>query len=165
MSKSDRELINKQARVLQEELRNMAPNNDPQKDEWLRKLYECYKDRFLSDNDRIWKTGSIMIPLSFAPLAILPSIESPETVHYVILGIASFLIYAIWLIIADNHRAFQNKSMAWIIAIEQSVNLVNTGEAKLGKSRFTEVITVKRMRYGVLIVLGILWVIAWIWWQ
>jgi len=165
MGKSDGELIKEQAELLKKELENLTTKDDPQKDEWLRKLYECYKDRFLSDNDRIWKTGAIMIPLSFAPLAILPSIESPEAVHFLILGIASLLIYAIWLIIADNHRVFQNKSMAWITAIEQSVNLVNTGEAKLGKSKLTKVITVKRMRYGVLIVLGILWVIAGIWWQ
>ncbi len=31
--------------------------------EWLRTLHQHYSNRFLSDNERIWTVGSILIPV------------------------------------------------------------------------------------------------------
>ena len=48
-------------------------NNDLESDAWLRTLYENYTKRFLSDNERIWTTASIMnfpILCSFCCIAI-----------------------------------------------------------------------------------------------
>ena len=160
MGKANAKLVNEKAMMMQEEIKKMANN-----DEWLRKIYACYTERFLSDNCRIWKTGSIMIPLSFAPLAILPSIGRPHLIHCVILGLASIAIYIVWLLIADNHRAFQKKSISWITAIENTINLVNIGGSTVGEYILTKFITVRWMRNGIFIMLVLLWFIAALWWH
>lgn len=156
--KANAKSINEKAMMMQDEINKMTNN-----DEWLSRLYEYYTARFLSDNCRIWKTGSIMIPLSFAPLAILPSIPSPQLIHYVILGLASIVIYIVWLLIADNHRAFQNKSMPWIKAIENTIDLVNTSGCTLYEYMLTKLITARWMRRVILMTIVLLWVTAALW--
>ena len=49
-----------------EESTLVCHENDYDKDEWLRLLYSSYLKRMLSDNERIWKTGAIFIPISIS---------------------------------------------------------------------------------------------------
>jgi hypothetical protein len=105
-------------------------NNGRQVDEWLQIIYQSYSQRFISDNERIWATGAIMIPLALAIFVALPSIKEPTTLQLITLGIPSILVMMSWLVIAENHRAFQEKSRAWIVAIEETLGLQNTGGRK-----------------------------------
>lgn len=92
-------------------------------DEWLRFLYDNYHKRFLSDNERIWDNGKLMIPFSLAAFGIYANIDCPSWVQLTVLGIASSALSILWLINAENHRAFQNKSIAWVMAIEKLIGL------------------------------------------
>src|SRR3989344_4582485 len=73
---------------------------------WLQTLYQNYANRFLSDNGRIWSTGSILIPLSLAGFAAVVGLDAPRWPHVVVLMFASIALMFIWLVIAENHRAF-----------------------------------------------------------
>jgi hypothetical protein len=42
---------------------------------WLELLFKHYSDRMLSDNERIWRTGALLIPLSLAAFAALAGIS------------------------------------------------------------------------------------------
>ena len=113
------------------------------KDQWLRTLYDSYNKRFLSDNNRIWTTGSIMIPLSLAGFAALPTLQCPPFISLLSLALASTAVIVSWLLIAENHAAFQEKSLAWIIAIEETVGLKNTGGAKITSNLINRIFTFK----------------------
>ena len=141
------------------EIAKLTPHRDTPKNEWLRALYAAYTERFLSDNNRIWSTGAIMIPLSLAPFAILPAITKLQDIHFWVLSLASITVYLAWLVIADGHRQFQDKSVAWIAAIEQSIG-IDAGSPKVGTYWLTTVVTIRRMRIAILFELIIGWVVA-----
>ncbi len=44
-------------------------------EEWMKLLYSSYLQRMLSDNERIWRTGAIFVPLSLSALAALVTIK------------------------------------------------------------------------------------------
>lgn len=71
---------------------------------WLQNLYQYYLNRFLSDNSRIWLTGSIFIPLSLAGFAVVVGLECPRWPQVVVLMFVSITLIIIWLVIAENHR-------------------------------------------------------------
>lgn len=80
--------------------------------DWLKTLYKSFSDRMLSDNERIWRTGAILLPLSLSTFAAVVSIKDLHTWHIVVLGFTSSALIWSWLFIAENHRAFQQKSEA-----------------------------------------------------
>ena len=139
-----------------------------QADEWLRTLYESYTQRFLSDNSRIWITGSIMIPLSLAAFAALPTIECPTFIHLLVLAIASVAVMVSWLVIAENHRAFQEKSRAWIVAIEETLGLEETGGPKIRENLLNRMLTfaaaVQIMRWVLTFSVIIGWILVLVFW-
>ena len=139
-----------------------------QRDEWLRTLYESYTERFLSDNSRIWITGSIMIPLSLAAFAALPTISCPKFIHLLTLAIASSAVMISWLVIAENHRAFQEKSRAWIVAIEETLGLEKTGGPKIRGNILNRILTfpaaVQIMRWGLAGAVVIAWILVLAFW-
>lgn len=90
-------------------------------DEWLKCLYNNYHSRFLSDNERIWGNGRIMIPFSLSAFGLYANLDKPDFLQVLILGLASSGLIALWLVNAESHRAFQNKSMAWLVAIENVI--------------------------------------------
>ena len=109
---------------------------------WLRTLYTNYTQRFLADNENITRTAAIMIPASLAAFAILPYVRDvPELLT---LAFASSALIVLWLFIAENHRAFQNKAYAWIIAIQEILGLAGIPDAKLADNRLTRLLTRKR---------------------
>lgn len=85
----------------------------------LSSLYEGYSSRFLSDNTRIWTTAATMIPLSLGAFVVLASIDRPSRSQIVLLPLAGWLLMSIWLVIAENHRAFQEASHQWMRAVER----------------------------------------------
>lgn len=90
---------------------------------WLQILYQSYASRFLSDNERIWNTGAIVIPLSLAGFVAVISLNKPQWPQVIVLMTGSIVLMFIWLMIAENHRAFQQKSQAWLVAIERTLKL------------------------------------------
>jgi hypothetical protein len=82
-------------------------------------MYETYGNRFISDNTRIWTTAASMIPLSFGAFVVLASIDQPSRLQVVLFPLAGWLLMSVWLVIAENHRAFQDPSLQCIRAIER----------------------------------------------
>lgn len=158
-------------RLLREQIqaaREASARSGLQNDEWLRTLYQAYTERFLSDNGRIWTTGSIMISLSLGAFALLPTIGSPRPIHFIVLGLVSSAILASWLVIAENHRAFQAKSLAWIVAIEQSLGLQDTGPAKIAGAQITQILSsrgaVQLSRWVLTVSVALGWVLTGVFW-
>jgi hypothetical protein len=82
-------------------------------------LYERYTDRFLADNARIWSTAASMIPLSLGGFVVLASITRPQLFQVVLFPVASWILMSVWLVIAENHRAFQQASHQKLNDIER----------------------------------------------
>jgi hypothetical protein len=89
-------------------------------DEWLRCLYSTYHARFLADNDKIWGNGRVMISFSLSAFGIYAAYR-PTFFGTCVLALASVSLLLVWLVNAETHRAFQNKSLAWLLAIERVV--------------------------------------------
>lgn len=88
---------------------------------WLLRLHEHFTERLLSDNSRIWQTGAIFVPIALAAFGALTTVKAPVAWWQVlVLGIPSTSLTWLWLVIAENHRAFQQKSQAWLFAIEEA---------------------------------------------
>lgn len=85
----------------------------------LKFFYENYHNRFLQDNKQIWDNGKILVPFSLSAFGFYANLKSPELVSIIVLAFASILLAFVWLINAENHRAFQNKSFVWMRAIER----------------------------------------------
>jgi hypothetical protein len=134
--------------------------NDP--NTWLQVLYQNYANRFLSDNGRIWSTGSILIPLSLAGFAAVIGLDDPHWSHVVVLMFASIALMFIWLVIAENHRAFQQKSKAWLTAIERTIKIEGVGDLKVKGNFWNQLLTgkcaVQNMRWYLFLAVVIGWI-------
>lgn len=106
-----------------------AEGKDP--NDWLKTLYNAFGNRMLSDNERIWRTGAILVPLSLSAFAALVAMNSLRPWKVLVLGSASSALLWCWLIIAENHRAFQQKSEAWLLAIQETVGFERAGGPKV----------------------------------
>jgi hypothetical protein len=75
-----------------------------------------------------------MVPLSLAPLAALVSIPGAlcSWIKVLLLAIPSGALIWFWLAIAENHRAFQDKSRQWLTAIEKILEIEKPGGPKSG---------------------------------
>lgn len=120
---------------LREQLRKLET---AERDEWLRLLYDRYTERFMKDNDRIWSTGAIMIPLSLGGFVALATIQVVTVAHVLSLALASIALMLFWEVTAENHRAFQQKSEKWIKAIEEEIGLTDTGGPKADAHRIAK---------------------------
>lgn len=138
-------------------LRNY-PN--PEGDKWLQVLYNSYLNRFLSDNNRIWSTGQWMIPLSLAPLAAIPSLKTISFIRILFLAIPSISLSWIWLIIAENHRAYQNKSIKWLRAIEKVLDVARPGGPMVSDgSRLVQLGMIRKMRWVLAYGITTIWLV------
>ena len=150
---------------IRDQLKTYLENN-PNGEGWIKALHETYTQRFLSDNNRIWMTGGIMIPVSLAGFAIPVQSGSLSLLPLAVLGFASVGIMLSWLIIAENHRAFQNKSLAWVVAIEESLGLTDPFGAKIiDDSLFSGFVgngAVRLMRWFLLIGVILGWLSVWL---
>jgi hypothetical protein len=89
--------------------------------EWLRAIYQAQLQKFLHDNDRIWSSGSLLVPLSLAPFLALTRIDHLEDTHFVFFGFASSILMALWLVIGERHRQLQERSVRRLEEIEEHV--------------------------------------------
>jgi hypothetical protein len=81
-------------------------------------LHQRYSAMFLSDNTRIWTTAATMIPLSLGSFVVLASISHPSLPQIIIFSAAAWILMSVWLVIAENHRAFQEGSQRVLREIE-----------------------------------------------
>ena len=136
--------------------------------EWLRALYASYTTRFISDNNRIWVTGSIMIPLALSGFALLPTIEKPTIKLLLPIALASSVVLLAWNLIADNHRAFQEKSFAWLTAIEEILDIDKPVAVKVQKGFLMGFASfkgaVRATRWFLFFAVVIVWVLMLLYW-
>ncbi len=85
----------------------------------LTTLYQEYSKRHIADNNRIWTTAATLVPLSLGSFAVLASLERPTIGQIIVLSLGGWLLMTFWLIVAENHRKFQEGSEAWLKAIEK----------------------------------------------
>ena len=128
---------------LEGELRaNLGARPSPSlNDEWLGRLYDNYHRRFLADNAQVWGNGRVLVPFSlsaFGVWAALPLRTIPVTA---VLAAGSTTLAALWLVNAENHRAFQNKSMAWLVAIERVIGVKLSTPQKISDGWFNKALS------------------------
>jgi hypothetical protein len=87
-------------------------------DKWMLDLHRDLTARFISDNTRIWTSGSIFVGIAFASLAISPDSIGRGAPAYAV-AITSVALVVIWNLIADRLRQFQERAFRWIEAIEK----------------------------------------------
>jgi hypothetical protein len=126
-------------------------------------LYTKYFDRFVNDNNRIWYTGNLFIPLSLAGLIGIGPLSLTPTI---ILGVSSIFLMLCWVLVAENHRAFQTRAQVVTEAIESYLGLTIKG-GKLAphwalkwKLFGVDVFTVQHIRWQMLIVVIVIWTLA-----
>lgn len=139
-----------------------SQNRDP--NIWLLEIYRAYHQRFLYVNELIYKTGAIMIPLSFSAFAVYFSLNRPSTFYLATIMFASVLIYFTWLIFAENQRAFQEKAESWIMAIHKILKLDEIDiPAKVRGSGLPRLLTfnraIQKMRWFLLFIIVLGWVL------
>jgi len=92
-------------------------------------LHQSYSTRFAADNATIWVTAAIFVPLSLsAPPAWL---LIPHRSLFVLftLAVASLGLMAAWLVVAERHKYYQDRSLAYLQAIECRLNIGGVFEA------------------------------------
>ena len=97
----------------------------------LESLFKHYTDRMLSDNERIWRTGALFVPISLAAFAALTAVKCLQVWQILVLGAPSIGLMFAWIVIAENHRAFQQKSEAWLTAIQRVIGLEGPRQVKV----------------------------------
>jgi hypothetical protein len=140
-----------------------ALQRHPAVNEWLKIVYKASFDRMLSDNERIWRTGQLFVSISLGAFAALVALKSPvKPWMVVVLGTASSSLMWTWLIVADNHRAFQQKSDAWLLAIHQVIGINDPLPAKIGGSLRTKGDMVQKVRWALAIGVTLSWFALWV---
>jgi hypothetical protein len=91
--------------------------------EWLAILYESRCNRFLAENAKIWETGRIFITVSLALFAVYGALKPANSLEAVGLAALSVAFLFIWIIVAENHRRFQNHHEYWLNAIERALRI------------------------------------------
>ena len=57
----------------------------------LESLFKHYTDRMLSDNERIWRTGALFVPISLAAFAALTAVKCLQVWQILVLGAPSIV--------------------------------------------------------------------------
>jgi hypothetical protein len=134
---------------------------------WLMTLYKARSERMLSDNERIWKTGNIFVPISLSAFAALLAIKDVKSSQVLTIGLASFALIWFWIIIAENHRAFQQKSDEWLVTIQKKIGINYTGSGKVKGNLLNRMSTssgaVQGTRWALAIGITAAWVL--LYWQ
>jgi hypothetical protein len=117
-------------------------------DDWLKELYKAHTDRFMKENDRIWETGKILLPLSLGAFAAYGAVPEPKG-SQIALALASFGLLLIWHLIAACHRHFQDIHHSWLTAIERTLEI----SARRPRDR----LSLEWVRRGFLVGVAVLW--------
>lgn len=155
--------VNENYEVLKSMIKTRTAKGEKDPEKWLEILFKHYSDRMLTDNERIWRTGALFVPVSLAAFAALSSIKCLHFWHIILLAVPSSLLMWAWIVIAENHRAFQQKSEAWLIAIQKLIDLDAPVAVKVIagglEGRVTKKGAVQRMRWTLLFMVIISWII------
>lgn len=84
----------------------------------LRTIYSVKSQTFLSDNNRIWTTAAIVIPLAFGAAAALEANKDATSWQRLVAGLVGLVLLVLWNLFADRHRALQDRSQSWLRSIE-----------------------------------------------
>ncbi len=137
-------------------------------DEWLRMLYGSYNQRYVSESDRIWVTGAIMIPLSLGGFVALTQDRQPTALHLWLLALVSVILMVVWLVIAEHHRTLQQESKVWLKAIELILDIGDTGPLKSEAKGFNKLFafssSVQYMTWGLLWLEIVAWSLILLYW-
>lgn len=133
----------------------------------LLSLHGSFATRFAADNAGIWSTGAIFVPAALAAPIAYFAIANESWGALAVFTTSSVLTISAWLVIAETHRAFQNRSMAVILGIEQALGLSKAfGNPKLIEpdfaSRMYTCLPVKTLRRSLLPIVTGLWATIWI---
>ena len=139
-----------------------SSTNQAETKNWLMELYKTLSSRFLADNNRIWSSGQIFIPVAFGAFAAFVSIKEPKWSHVLVLGLASTGLLALWALIADRHRAFQDQAAAWLTAIEEWVGLPPGGTWHAPPLSNGQ-IQVKELRWNLVSIVAFCWIALILW--
>ena len=116
-------------------LEKKLPKSWSEDNDWLKKLYDEYQQRWRAVDDLVWKISSIMVPLSLAPYAVLANLEAPCWWQVVLLALGSFLMATLWCIAAGKMLYDNQKWLNRIRAIEERLCII--GFARPGKCEHT----------------------------
>ncbi len=96
-------------------------------------LHQSFVSRFAADNSGIWSTGAIFVPAAFAAPVAFYSFGHQSWKAFTALCALSLVLLGAWELIAEGHRAFQNRSVAVMRGIELALDL-EFGRPKLPDS-------------------------------
>ena len=139
-----------------------ASTNQAETKNWLMEFYKTLSSRFLADNSRIWSSGAIFIPVAFGAFAAFVGIREPKWSHAIVLGLASTGLLALWALIADRHRAFQDQAAAWLTAIEEWVGLPPGGTWNAPPISDAQ-IQVRELRWNLVGIVAFAWIALTLW--
>jgi hypothetical protein len=91
---------------------------DPDSEGWLKELYKVHADGFKGENDRIWETGKIIVPVSFAAFGAFAQLKDKGLLEVAVFGFGSTSLLLLWHLIARSHRHFQDAHRTWTEEIE-----------------------------------------------
>ncbi len=135
---------------------------EAERQSWLRTLYTAYNQRFLADNSHIWHGASIMLPLAYGLIAAVPS-AMQHGLPLIFPALASTVIGTANLIIVENHRAFQDKNLAWLKAIEQVLGVTQPKADKIrGHGLLDRLITAPAIIRRLFRMLTLILILSWL---
>jgi hypothetical protein len=79
----------------------------------------------------------------FSAFAALLAVEGPRLWKTVVLAAGSCDLLGLWLVIAENHRSFQQKSEAWMVAILELIGIEKVGADKIRGNTLNRMLTFK----------------------
>jgi hypothetical protein len=123
----------------------------------LRNIYAVKSQIFLSDNNRIWTTGAIIVPLAFGVVAALEANKDATSLQRFMAGLAGWMLLALWNLFADRHRAWQDDSKSWLRSIEKVYGCERPGSAHGSNHRWWHSVRTYRWLVAVLFALYPLW--------
>lgn len=126
----------------------------PETSGWIETIYKSRSDRLISENDKIWTTGRIFIPISVGVFGVYATIDTPKLSQVSILATISISLLLIWQAISFVHKKFQTTHSDWLERIEKVVWL----ETPKKKETFLErIIKLGRIRGLLIITIIIIW--------
>jgi hypothetical protein len=131
-------------------------------DEWLRHLHSSYVDRFLSDNQRIWATAAILVPVSLATFPAFFASSGRDVWKAIVFGAFSVAVMTFWHLIANRHRYFQQQAYTIATAIEAHVLGAETARAMRSAAKGDERKPrpgIQGARVGLLVGTLVLWIL------
>jgi hypothetical protein len=155
------------AKAVLDQMRNSGLS-DAEFNGWLLRLHEHYTDRMLADNSRIWQISAVFVPVALAAFAPLVAIKGlVHWSHVLVLGMPSTALLWLWLVIAENHRAFQQKSESWLFAIEEARGFFSRhAPNKYPKRPYEKLVTfpraVQKARWLLVIGVTLFWLALWV---